>query len=224
MICQLCSERQPVNKICRKCEGEMGKYYCSKCKFWDHQGDTKGIFHCDKCGLCRIGGRDNYFHCDRCGACFHVDGDHSGCRPGNFMDNCPVCLEPLFSTRDPAVPFEGCRHYIHSSCYKKYMGTLDIHSTRCPICFHSTYKDENRKQLIGQLRDIIEMPPGWRYNEYIYCNNCHHVNEVEHHIAGQICPMCDSSNVRLAKKSDYDTQEIRKREKEAANRQNIGNC
>lgn len=29
----------------------------------------KGQFHCDECGICRVGGRDNYFHCNTCGLC-----------------------------------------------------------------------------------------------------------------------------------------------------------
>ena len=29
----------------------------------------KGQFHCDGCGICRVGGRENYFHCDICGYC-----------------------------------------------------------------------------------------------------------------------------------------------------------
>lgn len=27
----------------------------------------KEQYHCDACGICRIGGRENFFHCDRCG-------------------------------------------------------------------------------------------------------------------------------------------------------------
>jgi hypothetical protein len=32
--------------------------------FWQTK---KQQYHCDSCGICRIGGRDNFFHCDRCG-------------------------------------------------------------------------------------------------------------------------------------------------------------
>ena len=27
-------------------------------------------FHCDRCGICRVGGADNFFHCDTCGCCY----------------------------------------------------------------------------------------------------------------------------------------------------------
>jgi hypothetical protein len=37
---------------------------CSPHVFWQTK---KQQYHCDSCGICRIGGRDNFFHCDRCG-------------------------------------------------------------------------------------------------------------------------------------------------------------
>lgn len=27
----------------------------------------KKQFHCDECGICRVGGRDKFFHCSQCG-------------------------------------------------------------------------------------------------------------------------------------------------------------
>jgi hypothetical protein len=29
-------------------------------------------YHCDKCGMCRVGGASNFFHCDKCGGCFRT--------------------------------------------------------------------------------------------------------------------------------------------------------
>lgn len=43
------------------------QYFCPHCKLFDDE--DKGQFHCDGCGLCRLGGRDNYFHCDVCNMC-----------------------------------------------------------------------------------------------------------------------------------------------------------
>jgi hypothetical protein len=37
---------------------------CSSHVFWQTK---KQQYHCDACGICRIGGRENFFHCDRCG-------------------------------------------------------------------------------------------------------------------------------------------------------------
>uniref|UniRef100_A0A2P2KUH9 CTCHY-type domain-containing protein n=1 Tax=Rhizophora mucronata TaxID=61149 RepID=A0A2P2KUH9_RHIMU len=44
----------------------MGKYFCAVCKFFDDDV-SKIPYHCDECGICRTGGKENYFHCKRCG-------------------------------------------------------------------------------------------------------------------------------------------------------------
>ena len=30
----------------------------------------KQQFHCTACGICRVGGADNFFHCATCGCCY----------------------------------------------------------------------------------------------------------------------------------------------------------
>jgi hypothetical protein len=32
----------------------------------------KRQFHCDKCRICRVGGREHFFHCDQCGCCYQT--------------------------------------------------------------------------------------------------------------------------------------------------------
>ena len=68
MMCMHCLTAQPSAQDCINC-GTMlgGTYYCDICKLWDSNPD-RSIYHCDKCGLCRVGrglGED-YFHCDNC--------------------------------------------------------------------------------------------------------------------------------------------------------------
>lgn len=48
-----------------------GAYACLKCRFFDDDL-AKQPYHCDECGICRIGGRDNYFHCSTCGSCYSM--------------------------------------------------------------------------------------------------------------------------------------------------------
>ena len=33
--------------------------------------DARGTFHCDGCGICRVGKREEYIHCDTCGEWRH---------------------------------------------------------------------------------------------------------------------------------------------------------
>ena len=64
MLCMLCGHPQPAAHDCRKCGVQTAQYYCEICKLWDNDG-KKSIYHCNDCGICRIGqglGKD-FFHC-----------------------------------------------------------------------------------------------------------------------------------------------------------------
>lgn len=64
MLCMLCGSPQPAAEWCRKCGKLASWYYCSICKLWDDDNE-KSIYHCNDCGICRIGqglGKD-FFHC-----------------------------------------------------------------------------------------------------------------------------------------------------------------
>lgn len=52
---------------CISCEVVFGNYFCSICRMFDDA--DKGQFHCGECGICRVGGRENFFHCITCGLC-----------------------------------------------------------------------------------------------------------------------------------------------------------
>ncbi len=64
MLCMLCGRAQPAGDICVDCGEPGARYYCDFCKLWDDD-NTKSIYHCNDCGICRVGqglGRD-FFHC-----------------------------------------------------------------------------------------------------------------------------------------------------------------
>ena len=56
VVCACCSDRQPVSGCCRSCGQTFGAYFCLPCRFYDDD-TSKGQFHCDGCGICRVGGR-----------------------------------------------------------------------------------------------------------------------------------------------------------------------
>lgn len=66
VICSLCGTEQEVRQICINCGVCMGKYFCEVCKLFDDDV-SKQQYHCHGCGICRIGGRENFFHCSKCG-------------------------------------------------------------------------------------------------------------------------------------------------------------
>ncbi|KAA8652242.1 CHY zinc finger protein [Aspergillus tanneri] len=67
MLCMLCGHAQSAAQFCRKCGELTAQYYCNTCKLWDNDS-SKSIYHCNDCGICRIGqglGKD-FFHCKTC--------------------------------------------------------------------------------------------------------------------------------------------------------------
>lgn len=81
MLCMLCGCVQRVGGTCANCGVTAGRYYCDICKLWNDDSD-KPIYHCDKCGICRVGhglGRD-FFHCD-----VSLDATLSLLRPGTML-------------------------------------------------------------------------------------------------------------------------------------------
>ncbi|PKI65999.1 hypothetical protein CRG98_013584, partial [Punica granatum] len=65
VICSLCGTEQEVRQVCINCGVCMGRYFCSTCKLYDDD-TSKRQYHCDECGICRIGGSENFFHCYKC--------------------------------------------------------------------------------------------------------------------------------------------------------------
>ena len=64
MLCMLCGCAQPASEECALCSERGAWYYCDVCKLWDDD-PTKSIYHCNDCGICRVGeglGKD-FFHC-----------------------------------------------------------------------------------------------------------------------------------------------------------------
>lgn len=70
LICVLCDTRQPVQATCQNCHCQFGKYTCLECNLFDDE--DKNQYHCDGCGICRVGGRDKFFHCAKCNMCLPI--------------------------------------------------------------------------------------------------------------------------------------------------------
>ena len=74
LLCNDCGGRGAVRfhvlgHKCGACGAAFGAYACLRCCFFED--DTrKRQFHCDQCGICRVGGQENFFHCATCGCCY----------------------------------------------------------------------------------------------------------------------------------------------------------
>ncbi|XP_031351218.1 RING finger and CHY zinc finger domain-containing protein 1-like [Photinus pyralis] len=128
LLCIACNTLQDAKKQCDSCRASFGKYACLLCFIFDDY--WKGQFHCDKCGLCRVGGQNNYFHCTECNMCLaRTLMDNHKCVTDCAAGNCPVCAENLHTTRK-TLHVLPCGHILHSQCYEAVKNEQES----CTVC------------------------------------------------------------------------------------------
>ncbi|KAJ6904570.1 RING finger and CHY zinc finger domain-containing protein 1 isoform X1 [Populus alba x Populus x berolinensis] len=193
VICSLCDTEQDVKQNCINCGVCMGKYYCSKCKFFDDDV-SKNQYHCDECGICRTGGKENFFHCNKCGCCYSMlMKDAHRCVERAMHHNCPVCFEFLFDTmRDITVL--PCGHTIHLECLKE----MEQHYRySCPVCSKSICDLTRLWKKLDQEIAATPMPETYQNKMvWILCNDCGANSHVQFHIVAHKCFRCNSYNTR----------------------------
>lgn len=190
VVCEQCQTRQPVNSHCINCKIEFAKYFCSKCRLYDNV--DKQQFHCDACGLCRIGGRENFFHCEKCDVCLSITmKDSHECLEKISHKRCPVCLLNLHTSRQPSqIP--KCRHMIHVDCFENL---LHAGHYACPICGKSMVNMNNIWKMRDEEVMQTEMPDEYKnVTTKILCRDCRKENVVPLHFLGMKCPDCGSYN------------------------------
>ncbi|KAF7813684.1 lipase-like [Senna tora] len=193
VVCAVCDTEQPVAQVCTNCGVRMGEYFCGICKFFDDD-IGKQQFHCHDCGICRVGGRENYFHCKKCGSCYSVGlRDNHSCVENSMRHHCPICYEYLFdSLKDTTVM--KCGHTMHYECCQE-MIRRDKYC--CPICSKSVIDMSRTWKRIDEEVEATVMPPDYRDRKvWILCNDCNDTTEVYFHIIGQKCGHCRSYNTR----------------------------
>jgi RING finger/CHY zinc finger protein 1 len=191
--CVLCSLVQEAGQVCKGCGVILGNYWCPVCVFLDDE--DKGQYHCDKCGICRVGGAAAHVHCDKCGICVKaVAFESHACLANAARNDCTVCLESLHTSREP-MTFLRCGHGLHSACMTEFLkGGQHV----CPLCKKSVLNEEFQQLLIQDLDQQIEMAP--MPEEYrdkqvqIQCNDCLEKGRVPFHIFGLKCDACGSYN------------------------------
>ncbi|EKX46241.1 hypothetical protein GUITHDRAFT_157754 [Guillardia theta CCMP2712] len=197
--CAECGLVQPVGPACigQECGNAFGKYFCSICNFFDDNISGEP-FHCDGCGICRKGGRENFFHCDTCGCCYsNALRDQHRCIQQNMHRNCPVCLEDLF-TSTTVCKILRCGHAIHSTCLHSMLRSR-TQLLRCPICMVSIGDPSRHWTLIDEEVAQVPMPEEYRdMKVVVLCNDCSATGETPFHVLGLKCPNkdCGSYNTR----------------------------
>jgi hypothetical protein len=193
MHCVRCELIQPVSS---KCVSESCKefpetlYFCGICKYWD-DSINKEIYHCDKCGVCRLGKVSNYFHCDKCNACKPIEfKDSHICITNSMCSDCPICLEYMFYSRDP-VGFLKCGHPMHKHCLDHYLK----YDYRCLICRKSIGEPAQLFENIDEyMKNCIIPEEHIGKISHISCNDCEKKSDVQYHYTYHKCLHCNSYN------------------------------
>ena len=198
ILCMSCMTPQnPSDNYCMECGIELANYFCKKCVLYDND-PTKDIYHCEKCGICRLGlglGKD-YFHCDKCNICLSIDlKERHKCISNTTHCNCPICNEYLFTSINKVV-FMKCGHLIHQLCYDE----LIKHSFKCPLCKKTVVEVETQFRILDQ--EILQLPLPSPYNLWrciVSCNDCKGKSNVSYHVLGLKCKYCKSYNTNQLK-------------------------
>ncbi|XP_019075740.1 E3 ubiquitin-protein ligase MIEL1 isoform X6 [Vitis vinifera] len=189
--CYKCKHYRRRCRIRAPCCNEI--FPCRHCH--NEATTTKGQFHCDDCGICRVGGRDKFFHCKKCGCCYSVGlRDNHSCVENSMRHHCPICYEYLFdSLKDTTVMV--CGHTMHCECYNE-MVSHDKYC--CPICSKSVRDMTRTWKRIDEEIEATIMPEDYQHKKvWILCNDCNDTTEVFYHIIGQKCSHCKSYNTRI---------------------------
>ncbi|KAF9991110.1 hypothetical protein BGZ75_004594 [Mortierella antarctica] len=195
MLCMHCKTIQEAAQSCSSCNNRMAVYYCDVCKLWNDD-PSKNIYHCDDCGICRIGkglGRD-YFHCKKCNVCMNIQlQDNHKCIERNLECDCPICGEYMF-TSTSVVIFMPCGHCIHSTCHEDYIKT----SYQCPTCWKALGDMSAYYSKIDSLLAEQTMPPEYaNIFSIVLCNDCEVKSEAPYHFLYHKCDKCHGYNTKV---------------------------
>lgn len=199
ILCMRCDTLQPVSNRCinKKCGKSFARYFCKVCAFYDDK-ETRSIYHCHSCNVCRIGkglGQD-YFHCMKCNQCMSMKYFHGhACIEKSMESDCPVCFQYMFTSTQP-VKYMRCGHIMHMKCYKQYRKT----NIKCPVCSKSL---EEMTPLYKQIDEHLAAGGSsvpWEYRTArcdMFCHDCQRVSNTQYHFMYNKCPKCSSYNTRV---------------------------
>lgn len=203
VFCMVCETLQPVAEKCEKCAVVFAVYFCHICKFYDDT-PNKEIYHCKECGLCRLGSAETTFHCQECGVCMPTHNREHKHIANNLKDNCPICNEDMFSSRDPAH-YLPCGHSLHYTCFE------DLYKNGgygCPKCKKSIADFSSlwiRHDVAIRSRPMPAIFANAKL--LVLCNDCDQKSESPYHYFGARCQPCGSYNTAIIGRSNFPTQD-----------------
>jgi len=184
-------------------------YFCKTCNLWTNNKNPNKIFidsllvdtiskivdiyHCNDCGICRLGKKEDYIHCQKCNLCLNKKiYDNHTCKLNVKEQNCPICLKSNWSAANMTVVILKCGHTVHSKCFQD---TLASGNYSCPICKKSMIDMSQHWQQVDNMLSTHTMPDefsNWTSN--IYCNDCNEKSTTSYHFTYHKCGNCGSYN------------------------------
>ena len=213
--CSFCNVIQKKSSSCQNPECFKYKkehnYHCLKCNIWKNDQDSKlkiidsyliqnintssSFFHCEKCGICRIGMQKDYKHCDDCNMCLNKNTFDSHICKVNMKDKqCPICFENLWNSSKSCVVMK-CGHGIHQACF---LETLKNHNYYCSNCRKATIDLTDLWKNIDDYMDTQTMPDEYlEWKTKIQCRECNFVSTVQYHFEYHKCQSCNCYNTDI---------------------------
>ena len=195
MKCKFCNCIQPKNNVCinPECFKKEHRYTCLKCSLWTHKLDK--IFHCDKCGICRMGDKDDYQHCDKCNLCWKKKFfDSHSCKFDQSDNDCAICMSSLSDNFDNPHILK-CGHGFHFHCIMEYSKT----NYKCPICKVTMGDQSVYWSAIDSMLENHQVPEeyqDWRVE--INCCDCHKKSIKQFNLTSYYkCDHCGGYNTQM---------------------------
>lgn len=188
--CKTCRRIQGAAKNCQYCNTVFGHYYCDICHLW--QNDGTPIFHCDKCGICRVGKKEDYVHCDKCNHCYTKEWFKTHkCIPDATKIPCAICGDSLYDSRK-TIQVLKCGHCIHEDCLKQLTRRGEF---RCPYCKKSILEMGDIWKQYDLLAQEERLPPEYEKKRMvIYCCDCEKKSDIKYSFEFCKCVECGSYN------------------------------
>ena len=199
IICRKCLTQQGVSNECTTCGVVFGEYYCEICRLWASSEFPK--FHCEGCGFCHQGNREDFYHCEKCNGCFSKNGEKEHakfCRENLFDIDCPICFQNL-KTSVKASTLMRCGHMIHVDCLHEYSKIKPL----CPVCRKLIVAPDSThvRQHTQSVDAIIAenpVPDDQKKEVSISCNECNkQFSDQPFHPFGIKCPKCNCYNTSI---------------------------
>ncbi len=199
LICKKCGyKNEEKTNECNQCHHHFGRKYCLVCCIFENEDNE--FYHCDGCGICRSGKREDIYHCDSCNLCFLDKDKHKCCKKTFIKDEeCSICKEDLFSSKKE-VYLNPCGHLYHKDCLNKYIencGEKKIVPT-CPLCRKSLYEPNKIESIFDNFSSLIFLSEECNNKKQIIkCIDCEKVSNVKYHPIYHKCLDCHSYNTML---------------------------